>query len=42
MPFTIIKTALINTAALIFSICLTFVLLPYLVYDFIFGENTPY
>ena len=39
MPFIIIKTALFNTAALIFSICLTVALLPYLIYDFVFGDK---
>jgi hypothetical protein len=39
MPFNVIKTAIFNTATVIFSICLTVVLLPYLIYDFIFGDK---
>lgn len=39
MPLTTLKTALINLGIVLFSVCITIITLPYIIYDLIFGDN---
>jgi len=39
MPLATLKTAIVNLGIVLFSVCITVVTLPYLIYDFIFGDS---
>jgi hypothetical protein len=39
MSFETIKTACFSLGIVLFSICITILMLPYLIYSLLFGEN---
>jgi hypothetical protein len=40
MKIGALKTACLNFGIVLFSVCITLVILPYIVYDLIFGDSS--